>query len=146
MLHASTEQPYPPTQHESGVQPRYQPWEQPRYKPCSGLRSTRWVPTGAAQGLPVLLQTLLGGMTASLCCPVILSSFSLPSSWVTLVVPSACINFSNYHFSHIRGNKPHFSLPWPFVATPSLGKPIPVGVSNIRQNLAEVNGFTWIRT
>lgn len=47
MLHASTEQPYPSTQHESGVQPRYQPWEQPRYKPCSGLSSTRWVHVGA---------------------------------------------------------------------------------------------------
>lgn len=43
MLHTSTEQPYPSTQHESGVQPRYQPWEQPRYKPCSGLSSTWWV-------------------------------------------------------------------------------------------------------
>lgn len=47
MLHTSTEQPYPSTQHESGVQPQYQLWEQPRYEPRSGLSSTRWVHVGA---------------------------------------------------------------------------------------------------
>lgn len=54
LLHASTEQPYPSTQRESGVQPRYQPWEQPRYKPCSGLYATWWVPAGtrASKALP----------------------------------------------------------------------------------------------
>lgn len=95
MLHASTEQPYPSTQHESGVQPRYQPWEQPRYKPCSGLSSTRWVHVGAGPRsrafLPCskcLSETLLGAMT---CLSPLLSCgpfFSPSSSSVTLCGPS----------------------------------------------------------
>lgn len=41
--HASPEQPHSPTQHESGVQPRHQPWEQPWHKSRQGLCTSRWV-------------------------------------------------------------------------------------------------------
>lgn len=81
MLHASTEQPYPSTQHESGVQPRCQPWEQPGYEPCSGLRAARWVPAGRAPRAPHPARPnhqplSLHHRPMSLCSP--------SSSWATL--------------------------------------------------------------
>lgn len=108
MLHTSTEQPYPSTQHESGVQPRYQPWEQPWYEPCSGLPSAWWVPVGAGsrsrEPLPPL-QTLVrdaaewNDLLSLLCCLVVFFFF-FSSSLVPLRCPppSACLNFGSFRF------------------------------------------------
>lgn len=73
----STEQPYPSTQHESGVQPRYQPWEQPGYKPCAGLPSARWVPAGRTlAGPPASVPSPLS------CEPLLSRPLSLLHAWI----------------------------------------------------------------
>lgn len=149
MLHASTEQPYPSTQHESGVQPQCQLWEQPRYEPRSGLSSTRWVPVGAdsqsrapcpaPSACPTHCEAEWPAVPPLLSLWSFLLSFLFPSS--PLLPSSACLNFGSFHFLHMGGKKHHFTLYcchlWPLASS----KPVCVVASNLRGRLAKACCF-----
>lgn len=139
MLHTSTEQPYPSTQHESGVQPRYQPWEQPRYKPCSGLPSTGWVHGGAGSRsilslLQMLSRTLPGNdlLSLLLSCGLV---FSLSSSLATLCCPLCMLKCGALLVVEEKHHLGMCCYWWPREP----GKLTHVFVSNIRRSLAQVH-------